>query len=83
MKVFIVMAHPEPRSFNGAMFRTVYDTFQRIGSEVKSTDLYATKFNHVSDRRNLETVKDPSYYKQQSEEMHATKTNGFAQEIEE
>ncbi len=83
MRVFIVYAHPEPRSFNGAMFRTACDTFQRIGSEVRLSDLYAMKFNPVSDRRNFETVKDPGYYKQQAEEMHATKTNGFAQEIEE
>jgi len=83
MKVFIVMAHPEPKSFNGAMFRAACDTFRRIGSEVKSSDLHAMKFNPVSDRRNFKTIKNPGYYKQQAEEMHATQNNGFAQEIEE
>jgi putative NADPH-quinone reductase len=48
MKVFIVFAHPEPKSFNGAMFRAACKTFQRIGSEIKSSDLYAMKFNPVS-----------------------------------
>ena len=83
MKVFIVFAHPEPKSFNGAMFRTACKTFQRIGSEIKSSDLYAMKFDSVSDRRNFKTVKDPDYYKQQAEEMHATKAGGFVEEIEE
>lgn len=83
MNVLIVLAHPEQTSFNGSMFRTACETFQRVGHMVKSSDLYAMKFNPVSDRRNFKTVADHDYYKQQKEEMYAAKTNGFAQEIEE
>jgi len=43
--------------------------------------LYAMAFNPVSDRRNFTTVKDPAYFKQQAEELHATEVNGFAPEI--
>jgi len=82
MKVFIVLAHPEHRSFNGAMFRTAVDTFSADGHEVRTSDLYAMPFNPVSGRHNFITVKDPDYFKQQIEEMHATEAYGFADDIE-
>ena len=82
MKVFIVLAHPEHRSFNGAMFRTAVDTLSADGHEVRTSDLYAMPFNPVSGRHNFITVKDPDYFKQQIEEMHATEAYGFADDIE-
>ncbi len=82
MKIFIVLAHPEHKSFNGAMFRTALDTFTAEGHEVQTSDLYAMPFNPVSGRHNFMTVKDLDYFKQQIEEMHATETYGFADDIE-
>ena len=72
MKVFIVFAHAEPRSFNGAMFRAAQDTLHAAGHAVVVSDLYAMKFDPVSDRRNFTTVKNPEFFKQQNEEMYAT-----------
>jgi len=83
MKVFIVFAHAESQSFNGALFRTAVETLQAIGHEVQVSDLYVMRFDPVSDRRNFVSVKDPYYFKQQIEEMHATEVSGFAPEIEE
>jgi putative NADPH-quinone reductase len=40
------------------------------------------KFDPVSDRRNFTTVKNPDYFKQQIEEMHATEVGGFAPDVE-
>jgi NAD(P)H dehydrogenase (quinone) len=82
MKVFIVFAHAEPRSFNGALFRTAQETLQAAGHAMAVSDLYAMKFDPVSDRRNFTTVKNPAYFKQQIEEMHATEVRGFAPEVE-
>lgn len=82
MKVLIILAHPEPKSMNSAMFTTAIETLQQAGHEVKTSDLYAMRFNPVSDRHNFNTVKDAAFYKQQLEEVHATETNGFAPEIE-
>jgi NAD(P)H dehydrogenase (quinone) len=81
VKVFIVHAHPEPQSFNGALLRKAVEFFQKNGHEVKVSDLYQMQFNPVSDRRNFIYVKDASLYKQQVEELHATQTNGFAPDI--
>ncbi|UFZ04262.1 NAD(P)H-dependent oxidoreductase [Bradyrhizobium ontarionense] len=82
MKVFIVLAHPEHQSFNGAMFRTAVDVLGAAGHEIKTSDLYALRFDPVSSRTNFLTVKDPDYYKQQTEELYASESYGFADEIE-
>ena len=82
MNVFMVHAHAEPQSFNGAMFQTAQDTLRAAGHAVVTSDLYAMQFDPVSDRRNFTTVKNPDYFKQQLEEMHATEVGGFAADVE-
>jgi NAD(P)H dehydrogenase (quinone) len=82
MKVFIVHAHHEPRSFNGALTNVAQQALTSEGHEVKISDLYAMKFDPVSDRRNFTSVKNPDYLKQQVEEMHASEVNGFAPDIQ-
>jgi len=82
MRVFIVHAHPEPQSFNGAMTRAAAEALAAGGHEVVVSDLYAMGFDPVSDRRNFVTVHDPDYYRQQAEEAHAAAQDGFAPEIQ-
>jgi NAD(P)H dehydrogenase (quinone) len=82
MNVFIVLAHPEPRSFNAAMAHTAAETLRAAGHTVVTSDLYAARFDPVSSRRNFSSVKDPGYLKLQAEELHATEVGGFAPEIE-
>jgi NAD(P)H dehydrogenase (quinone) len=82
MNVLIVFAHPEPRSFNGALFDTAVRELEAAGHTVVTSDLYRMGFNPVSDRHNFKTVKDPDYLKLQVEETHATEYDGFAPGIE-
>ena len=82
MKVLIVYWHPEPRSFNGAMFRAASEAMAAAGHEVRTSDLHEMGFDPVSSRKNFTTVKDPDYLKLQIEEMNATETNGFSPEVE-
>jgi NAD(P)H dehydrogenase (quinone) len=82
MKVLIIFAHPEPKSFNGAMFQTAIATLKAAGHDVQYSDLYAMKFDPVSDRSNFISTKDSEYFKQQMEELYATETGSFAPEIE-
>jgi NAD(P)H dehydrogenase (quinone) len=82
MNIFIVYAHAEPKSFNGALFQTAQDTLRASGHTVTTSDLYAMSFDPVSDRRNFTTVKNPDFFKQQIEEMHATEVDGFAPDVE-
>lgn len=82
MNVLIVLAHPEPKSFNGAMFDTAVKTFTDAGHGVATSDLYRMGFNPVSDRRNFTTAKDGEFLRLQVEEMHASEVGGFAHDIE-
>ena len=82
MKVFVVYWHPEPQSFNAAMFRTACEMLAEAGHEVKTSDLHEMHFDPVSSRNNFRSVKDPDYLKLQLEEMHATGIKGFSAEIE-
>lgn len=82
MKILIVYAHPEPKSMNAAMFHTAIETLEAAGHDVKTTDLYAMQFNPTSDRYNFTTTLDPHFFKQQLEEVHATKLNGFIAELD-
>lgn len=82
MKTLIVYWHPEPQSFNGALFRTAQDVLIGAGHAVQTSDLHAMQFDPVSGRHNFTTVKNPGYFKPQIEEMHATEQGGFATDIE-
>jgi NAD(P)H dehydrogenase (quinone) len=81
MNVFIVLAHPEPKSFNGALTATAEEHLKQLGHEVVVSDLYKMNWNPVSDRSNFISVKDPSFFKQQLEELHASETDGFPESI--
>jgi NAD(P)H dehydrogenase (quinone) len=82
MNAFIIYAHAEPKSFNGAMFRTAQDTLRGAGHTVQVSDLYSMRFDPVSDRRNFASVKNAGLFKQQIEELHATEVGGFAPDVE-
>lgn len=82
MNVLIVLAHPEPKSFNGAMFDTALRELRAAGHTVETSDLYRMGFNPVSSRANFTTVKDADYLKLQAEETHASEHDGFAPEVE-
>ena len=47
MNVLIVYAHPEPKSFNGAMKDLAIETLRGAGHEVAVSDLYAMHFHAV------------------------------------
>ncbi len=73
MNIFIVKAHPEPKSFCSSLFNFAVTSLSAAGNEVRTTDLYEAGFNPISDRRNFTSVKNPDYLKLQIEEMHASK----------
>jgi NAD(P)H dehydrogenase (quinone) len=78
MKVLLIYAHPEPRSFNCAMFNKAKETFLQAGHELRTSDLYAMQFHPVSGKDNFTDLENIAFFKQQLEELHATATNSFA-----
>jgi hypothetical protein len=65
MRVFIVHAHPEPKSFNAAMTHAATAALSASGHSVRVSDLYAMGFTPVSGRRNFTTCLDPDYSRRQ------------------
>jgi NAD(P)H dehydrogenase (quinone) len=82
VRVLIVHAHHEPKSFCSALFRQAAQTLSEAGHEVVTSDLYSERFDPISDRRNFSSVFDSGYLKQQLEERYASEVNGFALELE-
>ncbi|MET0404808.1 MAG: NAD(P)H-dependent oxidoreductase [Cystobacter sp.] len=82
MNVFIVHAHPEPQSFNGALTRHAQKVLTAHGHPVVVSDLHQLSWDPVSDRRNFVTRKDPTFFKQQQEEMYARENGSFAPDIQ-
>jgi NAD(P)H dehydrogenase (quinone) len=82
MNVLIVLAHPERESFNGALFDAACETFAAQGHLVQSSDLYRMRFDPRSDASNFTTRRHADYLKLQVEELHATESGGFAEDIE-
>lgn len=81
MRVLIVHAHPEPKSFNGALTTAAAGSLREAGHEVLISDLYQSGFNPVSGRHNFTSVKDPFFFKQQQEELFASSDGGFAADV--
>ncbi|MDV6253512.1 NAD(P)H-dependent oxidoreductase [Vibrio sp. EA2] len=82
MNVLVVYWHPEPKSFNGAMFRRSVEALEAAGHDVKTSDLHSMNFDPVSGRHNFNTTNDGEFFKQQLEEMYASEHQGFVPEIE-
>ena len=82
MHVLIVHAHPDPESFNGAMTRRAVEVLTGTGHAVTVSDLYAMRFDPVSDRRNFTTVADLRYLRLQAEEVYAAGHDGFVPELQ-
>jgi NAD(P)H dehydrogenase (quinone) len=81
-KYFVVICHPEPKSMCQSMGNTAIEALQTAGHEVQVTRIYEDNFDPMSTRKNFKSIKNDAYFKPQIEEMHATETNSFADDIE-
>jgi len=82
MRALIVFAHPEPRSFNGALKDLAVETLTDAGHEVRLSDLYALKFGAVTGPEDFDCDRaDPEFLSIAREQAHAHKTGAFAPEI--
>lgn len=71
MNVFIVYAHPEPKSFNGAMKDLAVSVLSKQGHAVQVSDLYAMKFKSIADKDDFLELSNPSFFKYQVEQKIA------------
>lgn len=82
MHIFIVYAHPEPKSFNAALKDLAVAELTGLGHHVKVSDLYAMNFKAVAGRDDFEEIQNEGFLKYQMEQAHAAKMNGFSRDIQ-
>lgn len=81
VNVFIVHAHPEPRSFCAAMKDAAVETLSAAGHRVVVSDLYAMRFDPVASAADFLNRADPGYLVYALEQRHAYETHTLASDI--
>lgn len=82
MNVLIVYAHPEPKSFNGAMKDVAVETLRGAGHEVMVSDLYAMGFRAVVGPDDFEGEReDVGFLSIAREQTNAINTGTLAADI--
>jgi NAD(P)H dehydrogenase (quinone) len=82
MKVLIVYAHPEPRSFNAALLARGRGTLASLGHECVVRDLYALGFNPVATGADFTKRHDPDVLRYDHEQRAASKGGGYTAELQ-
>lgn len=81
MKVFIVYAHHEPKSFNAALLQQSVETLKAQGHEVQVSDLYAMGFNPVAGPEDFALRRFPEALQYDREQKYAHEHDAFAEDI--
>jgi NAD(P)H dehydrogenase (quinone) len=74
MHVLIVLAHPEPKSFNAQLKDVAATTLSDQGHGVEVSDLYGDGFDPLEGPRHYTDRKDPDWFVAQDEQRHAWET---------
>jgi NAD(P)H dehydrogenase (quinone) len=82
MKVLIVHAHPEPKSFSSALKFAAVDVFQEGGHEVHVSDLYAMRFNPVASADDFGKRANPDYCVYALEQRNGVSTKTISPDIQ-
>ncbi len=81
MNVFMVYAHPEPTSFNGALKDRAFEILTGAGHNFEVTDLYAEDFNPRAGRHDFQETADPARFDYQVEQKQAAEDGTFSPEL--
>ena len=78
----IVLAHPEPRSFNAGLKDVAVEAFEAMGWQVLLSDLYAMGFDPAESPRHYRDRDDPAIFLAQNEQRHASEAGSLSPEVE-
>jgi NAD(P)H dehydrogenase (quinone) len=81
MHAHIVLAHPEPRSFNGQLVTVAKDSLQNAGWKVSVSDLYGMNFDPCERPEFYLCRKNNTRFNVQGEQRHASDKGTFPKEI--
>ncbi|MCA0963058.1 NAD(P)H-dependent oxidoreductase [Salipiger bermudensis] len=79
--VLIVVAHPEPQSFNHAMAEAAAQALVAEGHSVRVSDLCGEGFRADIGRHDMSSVADADRFQVQAEQAEAARTGAFAEDI--
>ncbi|MGB5825458.1 MAG: NAD(P)H-dependent oxidoreductase, partial [Pseudomonas mandelii] len=82
MKVLIVHAHPEPKSFTAALRDQAVSTLEAQGHEVRVSDLYAMNWNPVASADDFSSRENPEYLVYALEQRLGVKRQSLAPDIQ-
>jgi NAD(P)H dehydrogenase (quinone) len=82
LNVLIVFAHPEPKSFNGALKDLAVKTLTNAGHEVVVSDLYVDGFAAAAGPGDVTERAIPERFDLGAEQAHAARTSGFSADIQ-
>jgi NAD(P)H dehydrogenase (quinone) len=81
MNVFIVFAHPEPKSFDGVMRDYALKVLTDLGHSVQISDLYDMRFRPQITVDDFTDPLDDTFFDLHNEQAHASRFGTFAPEI--
>lgn len=81
VNVLIVFAHPEPKSFNGALRDVAIDTLRAADHQVEISDLYAMSFKAVADADDFVVRADSDYLRIDREQTAAHESGTTSADI--
>lgn len=81
MNIFIVYAHQEPQSFNGAMLESSLTAFRKENHTVTISDLYAMEFNPVATEKDFLERQNVSFFKYSKEQAKASSGSQLSSDI--
>lgn len=81
MKAHIVLAHPEPKSYNAHLARLTKRTLEDRGWSVSVTDLSAEKFDPCEQASHYQKPLNPDRFDVQSEQRHASANGTLPVEV--
>lgn len=77
MEAHIVLAHPEPKSFNAHLARVAERVLRERAWQVSTSDLYAMAFDPSEKAEHYEDRRDPDRFDAQAEQRHASETQAI------
>lgn len=83
MKAHIVLAHPEPKSFNAHLAALARQTLEKRGWAVSISDLYAMGFDPCEKAAHYENRLDYERFDAQSEQRHASNNGTIPSDVQE
>lgn len=82
MNILYVYAHPEPRSFNGALKDMAMVSLAKKGHSVKVSNLYAIKWKAVLDAQDFRMRQNPYQFNPAVEQIHGIGTGSLAPDLQ-